>query len=53
MGQALGTAWAAFFHAIAGNMTEAENAGRASLALLEDTGLSGPTLGRSWRSAGR
>ncbi len=45
MGQALGTAWAAFFHAIAGNVTEAENAGRASLALLEDTGLSGPTLG--------
>ena len=45
MGQGLGIAWSAFIHSIAGNVTETENDGRASLALLEDTGLSGPSLG--------
>ena len=45
MGQGIGLGWRALIQFLAGNVTEAENDGRASLAILSATGLRGPELG--------
>jgi DNA-binding CsgD family transcriptional regulator len=44
-GQGLGLSWRSLIHVLAGNVAGAENDGRAALAALADTGLSGPLLG--------
>ena len=45
MGQGIGLGWRALIQCLAGNVTGAENDGRASLAILSATGLRGPELG--------
>jgi DNA-binding CsgD family transcriptional regulator/tetratricopeptide (TPR) repeat protein len=52
MGQGLGLGWRALIHALAGDVTAAENDGRASLALLShttlDAALQGATAATAW-----
>ena len=45
MGLGIGLGWRALINLVAGKVTEVENDARAALAVLGDTGLSGPELG--------
>ena len=45
MGQGSGLAWRALIHSLAGTVAEAENDGRAAIAILSETEFSGPLLG--------
>lgn len=52
LGQGLGLSWRALLHVLAGNVTDAENDGRAALAVFADTGLHGiepgPIVAIAW-----
>jgi DNA-binding NarL/FixJ family response regulator len=45
MGQGIGLAWRALIHLLAGAVAEAENDGRAALAILSETEFSAPLAG--------